>query len=357
MDTRSLNYPYGMSGLLGGGLGNGASGFGNGSPWDLGYNRLNTDQSLGYHVNPTGQYHPASSTSLADYQRLTQGHNAEAGDLGMSSHLGNVAAQQTSPQDNLSQLDPRLSMSYEPDRVGYNDGSTSHRGSLGMYGNDAKGIGLHQSQGVTGDNRYTGRANEHSYERSSDPRFPAVGGLPPVTELSDASHPSRSNGVDDTTYSAAKQDPEMSPHGIEEAAALLSMAYGHVSALRSGSLALNSDMVDSTLQTVGAAYNANPENEGSAEHSNSLPEVIPPYEEIAAHVSAIADANQTSNSAEGMPARNIVTYTALLNPSSGFNRHVFPGDLPFGINQSTGLTPLGNSENFVGLLRECGRSV
>lgn len=345
MDTRSLNYPYGMPGLLSNGLGNGASGFGNGSPWDLGYNRLNTDQNLGYHVNSTGQYHPASSTSLADYQRLTQNHGVDSGDLGMSNQIGNAAAQTTSPEDSMAQLDPRLSMSYESDRANYNDASSSQRGSFAMYGNDLKSVGGHQSQ-VHGDNRYTGRNNEHSYERSSDARFPTAGHLPPLNELSDASHPSMSNG-DDAPYSA-KQDPELSPHGIEEAAALLSMAYGHVSALRSGSLSLNDNMVDSALQSVGAAYSAIPENDAAAANGNSLPEVIPPYEEIAAHVSAIAGASQqNNNNADGLPTRNIVTYTALLNPSSAFNRNGFPGDLPFNMNQPSGLTPLANSENWV----------
>lgn len=341
MDTRSLNYPYGMPGLLNG-LGNGPVGFGNGNPWDLGYNRLNTDQSLGYHVSATGQYDPASSTSLADYQRLTQGH-VDNGELGMSSQLGNAAAQTTSPEDNMAQLDPRLSMSYEGDRVNYND-VPSQRGSLAMYGNDSKSISIHPSQ-VPGEHRYTGRNNEHSYERSSDPRFNA-GNVPPPNQLSDASHQGRSSGD-------ARNDSELSPHGIEEAAALLSMAYGNVSALRSGSLALSNEMIDSSLQSVGAAYNAMPENETSAAQGSSLPEALPPLEEIAARVSAIANANanagqQNGNSADGLPGRgrNIVTYTALLNPSS-VGRNGFPGDLPFGMNPSTGLTPLANSENWV----------
>jgi hypothetical protein len=341
MDTRSLNYPYGMPGLLANGLGNGTSGFGNGSPWDLGYNRLGTDQNLGYHVNPTGQYHPASSASLADYQRLTQNHGVDAGDLDMSNQLGN--AQTTSPEVNMAQLDPRLSMSYESDRANY-DASSSQRGSLAMYGNDNKGVGGHQSQ-VQSDHRY-GRINEHSYERSSDARFSATGDLPPVNELSDGSHTSRSNG-DNVPYSA-KQDSELSPHGIEEAAALLSMAYGHVSALRSGSLSLNNDMVDSTLQSVGAAYNGIPENEAAPANGNTPTEAIPPFGEIAAHVSAIAGANQqNNNNTDGLPTRNMVTYTALLNPSSGFNRTGFPGDLPFNMSQPSGLTPLANSENWV----------
>jgi hypothetical protein len=335
MDTRSLNYPYGMPGLLNG-LGNGPSGFGNGNPWDLGYNRLNTDQNLGYHVSATGQYDPASSTSLADYQRLTQGH-VDNGELGMSNQLGNAAAQTTSPEDNIAQLDPRLSMSYEGDRMNYGD-VPSQRGSLAMYGNDSKGISIHPSQ-APGEHRYPGRNNEHSYERSSDPRFNA-GNLPLPNQLSDASHQSRSGGD-------ARNDSELSPHGIEEAAALLSMAYGNVSALRSGSLSLNNEMIDSSLQSVGAAYNAMPETETSATQGNSLPEAIPRLEEIAARVSAIANASQQNdNSADGLPGRNIVTYTALLNPSS-VNRNGFPGDLPFGMNMSTGLTPLANSENFV----------
>lgn len=321
MDTRSLNFPYGMPGLLSAGLGNGASGFGSGSPWDLGYNRLNPDHSLGYHVNGTGQYHPASSTSLADYQRLTQGHGTEGVDLGLQGQVGNAAGTNNSPHDAMSQLDPRLSMSFESDRAGYAGGSASHRGSIAINGNDVKGPGLVNSSGAT-DGRYSGRSNEHSYERSSDPRFAALDSM------------SSGHAIPAESAQSRQQDPELSPHGIEHAAALLSMAYGHVSALRSGSLSLNDNMIDSGLQAAGAPYHAGLDAQGVPPRSDGLPEVSP----------TVTDSNQPRNNAAQFPGRNIVTYTTLLNPSFGNVVNVASGGLSMNEKQAT--TP---SESWVSL--------
>lgn len=335
MDTRSLNFPYGMPGLLSAGLVNGAGGFGSGSPWDLGYNRLNPDHSLGYHVSGTGQYNPASSTSLADYQRLTQGHGAEAVDMGLQGHIVNASGMNPSPHGAMPHLDPRLSMSFDSDRAGYADSSTSHRGSLAILGEDIKGSSLGNVENGN-DHRYPGRNGEHSYERSSDARLSALNTMSSAQVVSSRSGPPRS-GV-------GQQDPELSPHGIEHAAALLSMAYGHVSSLRSGSVSLNDGMIDSGLQAAGVSYHAGSEVNAAASRGDVVPETSVGYDDVARRVS-VNLVPQPQNNAGNLPGRNVVTYTTLLNPSFNSIGNAAPPGLSMNEKQAV-ITP---SESWVSL--------
>lgn len=286
MDTRSLNYPYGMPGLLNGGMATGytgreqSAGFGNQPQWDLGYNRLHADQSLGYHVNANGQYNPASSTSLADYQRLTQAQGPDGGEMGMANHLANDPSQGTSPHDQIPQLDPRLGGAYE-----------------GPSQNDDP-------------QRYAGRHNEHSYERLSDARFvdPSLSQSGPFP---DNSQQMRMNGH-------SVHDHQLAPHGIEEAAALLSMAYGHVSAIRSDSLSSDHNMIIPALQAAaGANYNTAPDVGETPAQNATIHVPISTLEEMAAAVVGHASKSQADESLASLSsAPNLVTYTTILNPNS-----------------------------------------
>jgi hypothetical protein len=117
---------------------------------------------------------------------------------------------------------------------------------------------------------------------------------------------------------------------------LLSMAYGHVSALRSGSISLNDGMVDSGLQIAGVPYPA-PELAGVSSRTDVLPEAPRAFEDDSGR-GPVAENDQALENAGPFPGRNIVTYTTLLNPS--FENIV----------KSAGTTPAGlQSENWVSL--------
>jgi hypothetical protein len=310
MDTRSLNYPYGMPGLLNGGMTNGytgrepSAGFGNQPQWDLGYTRLNTDQSLGYHVNANGQYNPASSTSLADYQRLTQAQGPDGGDIGMANHLANDPTHGPSSHDQNPQLDPRLGGTY--------DGPSQ----------------------TDDPQRYAGRHNEHSYERVSDARF--------VDPSLSQSGPFPDNGQQLRMNNGhAANDHQLAPHGIEEAAALLSMAYGHVSAIRSDSLSSDHSIINPGLQAAGGAnYNAIPNTGEAAEHNAALHVPMSTLEEMAAAVVGHASKSQADESLAAMTSGpNLVTYTTILNPTSSIPPAV-AGNSELGRGGPTGTTPM-----------------
>ncbi|KAJ9104231.1 hypothetical protein QFC19_004048 [Naganishia cerealis] len=351
MDTRSLNYPYGMPGLLNAGMPNGyaggreqSAGFSN--SWDLGYNRLHADHNLGYHVSASGQYNPASSTSLADYQRLTQAQGPDAGELGMTGPLSNDTMQTTSPHEHIAQLDPRLTGTFE--NTGPGHGDDVQRSSIAMYGNDMQSA---NAQGMTSDSRYTGRHNEHSYERLSDTRFvdPALS-QSGTTTFPDNGQQMRLNDSDQSA-----QVSQLPPHGIEEAAALLSMAYGHVSAIRSGPLSLDHSMIDSTLQSAAAAAAAANYNSGIGnEETAHVP--LTTLEELAAHVSAGGHTSSTTSTKSQSAANDdglagmtsggrntATTYTTILNPTAKFQTGAAaaPGHYDLGLEAGTGTTPLG----------------
>ncbi|KAJ9096324.1 hypothetical protein QFC21_005144 [Naganishia friedmannii] len=301
MDTRSLNYPYGMPGLLNGGMSSGytgreqSAGFGNQAQWDLGYNRLHTDQSLGYHVNAHGQYNPASSTSLADYQRLTQAQGPDGGDMGMAHHLANDPAHGTSPHDQISQLDPRLGGTYN---------GTSQ---------------------IDDPQRFSGRHNEHSYERVSDARF--------VDPSLSQSGPFPDNGQQMRMNSGhSAHDHHLAPHGIEEAAALLSMAYGHVSAIRSDSL--------SSDHNIGSGNHNTASSTGETADQNAALHIpISTLEEMAAAVVGHASQSQADETLASMTSGpNPITYTTILNPASRIPP-VVAGNLDLDGGATTGIAP------------------